>query len=300
MSDVSVPEPERLDPPLPPLKEPPGPQPKSRWSELGPRVASAAVLAPVVIGLSWLGGVWFWALLLVVAVLAWWEWLGLVAPEDRLLPDLGRCWPLFFGGGSLLFALVIGSTHGMGPALAVLLVCAAAFYALCVNQERPRPLIETAGLAYVGLPSLALLWLREAPEQGLAWLCMVLCFVWATDIGAYFGGRLIGGPKIAPRISPSKTWAGLISGAAAAGLFGFVLANYLGAAQPAWALLLGPVLAVVAQAGDFVESWLKREAGLKDSSHLIPGHGGILDRIDGLIPAAILFALIQSVAGGWW
>ena len=123
----------------------------------------------------------------------------------------------------------------------------------------------------------------------------IVAIVIATDTGAYFSGRTIGGPKIAPRISPSKTWAGLAGGALAAALvsFGFFYSNVGSDAFSVvglGALLLGALLAVVAQAGDFLESWLKRRAAVKDSSNLIPGHGGVLDRIDGLLPVAIVSA----------
>lgn len=122
----------------------------------------------------------------------------------------------------------------------------------------------------------------------------IIAVVIATDTGAYFSGRTIGGPKIAPRISPSKTWAGLGGGMVAAGLvsLGFFVSNGGGAFTPIGlaAFAIGAVLAIVAQAGDFLESWLKRRAAIKDSGNLIPGHGGILDRVDGLLPVAIVSA----------
>jgi phosphatidate cytidylyltransferase len=125
------------------------------------------------------------------------------------------------------------------------------------------------------------------------WLLLV---VWTTDIGAYFAGRSIGGPKLAPRISPGKTWAGLVGGMAAAGLVGGLLTALAGAGF--WlAAGLGALLAAVAQAGDLFESRLKRHAGVKDSGHLIPGHGGLLDRIDGLVFAAPTFALVVALMG---
>ena len=158
-------------------------------------------------------------------------------------------------------------------------------------------------ILYVGL---AAAYLVASPAAAVFFALGVVIF---TDTGAYFTGRAIGGPKIAPSISPSKTWAGLFGGMAAAGMFGAVLiggAVSLGASQPmhdaqgvAWLAVLagfaaGAVLAVVAQAGDFFESWLKRRAGVKDSSRLIPGHGGVLDRVDGLLPVAIVVGAVSS------
>ena len=161
-----------------------------------------------------------------------------------------------------------------------------------------------AGMAlYVGLAAAALVALPAVL------VAFVLGIVICTDTGAYFAGRAIGGPKIAPAISPSKTWAGLLGGMTAAGLFaalgvGFIvrmgsaLAPAHGAALPWQALLAGfatgAVLAVAAQAGDFFESWLKRQAGVKDSSNLIPGHGGVFDRVDGLLPVAIIVGAASS------
>lgn len=144
-----------------------------------------------------------------------------------------------------------------------------------------------AGLAYVALAASALV------QMPVGVLIGVIGIVIATDTGAYFSGRTIGGPKIAPSISPSKTWAGLFGGMLAAGLVsaGTFIWN---ASEAAWspmlaiAFVIGAVLAVVAQAGDFFESWLKRRAGVKDSSNLIPGHGGVFDRVDGLLPVAIV------------
>lgn len=148
-----------------------------------------------------------------------------------------------------------------------------------------------AGLALIAFAALTLIELPTAVVIG------VLAVVIATDTGAYFSGRTIGGPKIAPSISPSKTWAGLIGGMIAAGLvsFGFFFSNVGDRAFSAMglaALGIGALLAVVAQAGDFFESWLKRKAGVKDSSNLIPGHGGVFDRVDGLLPVAIVSGLL--------
>jgi phosphatidate cytidylyltransferase len=165
-----------------------------------------------------------------------------------------------------------------------------------------------AALVYVGLAAAALL---AMPRLALIVTLAVVIF---TDVGAYFVGRAVGGPKIAPSISPSKTWAGLIGGMIAAGLWMALATGVVGAAigalapspdvalQPRHLVIgaaIGAGLAVAAQAGDFLESWLKRKAGVKDSSRLIPGHGGVLDRIDGLLPVALIVGFVGVRFGGW-
>ena len=149
------------------------------------------------------------------------------------------------------------------------------------------------GVIYVTLAVHGLWQVRALPAAGLlmaAWLFLV---VWATDVGAYVFGRTIGGPKIAPAISPSKTWAGLFGGAVFVMVTMYIMAMIEGLGRQSLAFALyGIPLAVMAQAGDFFESWMKRRAGVKDSGTLIPGHGGLFDRVDGLLPVAIIFP--------WW
>lgn len=147
-----------------------------------------------------------------------------------------------------------------------------------------------AGLFYVAIPCASLLWLRQLD---FSLVLYVLFAIWATDIGAYFAGRIIGGAKLAPSISPSKTWAGLGGGMTAAGIVGGICHLFSPYPLTLWgAIFFAMVLAVVAQGGDLFESWLKRRAGVKDSGTLIPGHGGILDRVDGLIFTIPLFAIM--------
>lgn len=151
-----------------------------------------------------------------------------------------------------------------------------------------------AGFVYALLPALALLWLRDRAPQGLELVFWVFIVTWTTDIGAFFAGRAIGGPKLAPSISPKKTWAGLIGGMVSAGLAGWAWVEYV--MLPTSLIWLAPAFAAAAQGGDFFESWLKRRAGAKDSGTMLPGHGGVLDRLDGLVVVATLTALFQ--AGG--
>jgi phosphatidate cytidylyltransferase len=153
---------------------------------------------------------------------------------------------------------------------------------------------QVTGFLYALAAAVSLLWIRDRADDGLFLVMWVFVIVWATDIGAYFIGRAIGGPKLAPAISPGKTWAGLYGGVAAATLAGgaWVLVTDL---RPIL-LLAAPLLAVASQGGDLFESWMKRRAGVKDSGRWLPGHGGIFDRLDGLLPVAILTA-IAVVAG---
>jgi phosphatidate cytidylyltransferase len=154
-----------------------------------------------------------------------------------------------------------------------------------------------AGVAYVGLPCLAMAWLRAMPEDGLATLLWVLALVWATDTGAYIAGRGIGGPKLAPRISPNKTWAGLAGGMVAAAFIGAATALLVENVNAWITVSASGVLALVEQAGDLFESAVKRHFGVKDSSRLIPGHGGILDRVDGLLAVSLAVAALSGAVG---
>jgi len=151
-----------------------------------------------------------------------------------------------------------------------------------------------AGFAYALAASLSLLWVRERAGNGIGLVLWVFIIVWATDIGAYFVGRAIGGPKLAPSISPGKTWAGFYGGVAAATLFGGAWALFVDLNPTV--LLLAPLFSVASQGGDLFESGMKRLAGVKDSGRWLPGHGGVFDRLDGLLPVVILTA-IAVIAG---
>lgn len=147
---------------------------------------------------------------------------------------------------------------------------------------------HVAGFLYAALAALALLWVRERADHGPDLLLWVFIVVWSTDIGAYAVGRAVGGAKLAPAISPGKTWAGFYGGIACATLLGGGWVLFTG--LPKGILLLAPLFAVAAQGGDLFESWMKRRAGVKDSGRWLPGHGGVFDRLDGLLPVAILTA----------
>lgn len=144
------------------------------------------------------------------------------------------------------------------------------------------------GFAYALAAAMSLLWIRERADNGVALVLWVFIVVWSTDIGAYFTGRTIGGPKLAPAISPGKTWAGFYGGVVAASLLGGAWA-YAEQLSPT-VFLLAPLFSVASQGGDLFESWMKRKSGVKDSGRWLPGHGGVFDRVDGLLPVVILTA----------
>nr|WP_211112490.1 phosphatidate cytidylyltransferase [Azospirillum sp. SYSU D00513] len=254
---------------------------------------SAVVLGPLVLAAVWIGGWTFHIMIALVAVLAVAEWIGLV-PQDRRVPAL------VVAAAGVLAAIV--AQIALGPVLAVVLALAAAVALSIAGGGREQRLLGF-GATYVALGGIGLVWLRDLPDDGLALLLFAMLAVWATDIGAYAAGRSIGGPKLAPRISPKKTWAGLIGGMVSAALVGWAVALAFGAEMPALALLAGAVVAVVSQVGDLFESAVKRRFDAKDSGRLIPGHGGILDRIDGLLVAAPVVAVFHATVGtalAWW
>ena len=187
---------------------------------------------------------------------------------------------------ALVVPLAIMSPLAAGPYFLAIGVLLGAFFFVGAVFRRPMLAI---GILYVGLPILALE-LFEHQKERVIWTLWALALVWATDIGAYFAGRTIGGPKLAPAISPGKTWAGLAGGVLLASLVAAAMHRGLG--LPLRLTLATPVLAVLAQAGDLYESWLKRRAGVKDSGHLLPGHGGVMDRLDGLVPVAPVAAFL--------
>ncbi len=251
-------------------------------AELTQRVVVGVILAVVAAVELWLGGFAFWMMVTAAAVLMLSEFANLlkVSDKDRKLAMYALCIPL-----GIVAPLAAGlSFFGLG----VLIGMALAVYTVTRNAALG------GGLIYVGLPVFALLWLRDHPGmQGLLLAFWALAIVWATDIGAFFAGRTIGGAKIAPSISPNKTWAGLIGGSVSALLLGWALAHFAGLD---WRLALAsPLLAVLAQVGDFFESWMKRRAGVKDSGRLLPGHGGVLDRLDGLITSVPFAALLVAI-----
>lgn len=193
--------------------------------------------------------------------------------------------------------LAVGMIWGLTIALGALAVAIIGTFIAARIEGAPEAGWLALGAGYVGLPCLALAWIRASPERGMETLLWVLVLVWATDTGAYVAGKKIGGPKLAPKISPNKTWAGLAGGAAAAALIGLATAMVLRSASPLLIALLSGALAVVEQGGDLFESGFKRHFGVKDSSNLIPGHGGVLDRVDGLLAVGLVVAGLNWALG---
>ncbi|MFA6279183.1 MAG: phosphatidate cytidylyltransferase [Bdellovibrionales bacterium] len=258
-------------------------------ANLRTRVLSALVMAPLALGAVWLGG-WVFALVVLAAMaISFWEWLGLTAPRFTLR---GRV--VAFAALAFVFLVAGLVDAGLAAALSIGVAVVLAFYDGEQGALTPRltgnALWVALGIPYLALSGLSLILLRNDDSYGLASVVYLLVVVWGTDIGGYLAGRLIGGPKLLPQISPKKTWAGLIGGMALATVLGYACERGFGFHPTLSGILLAPALAVIAQAGDFFESWAKRRAGAKDSGTLIPGHGGLLDRIDGLLFAAMALA----------
>jgi phosphatidate cytidylyltransferase len=267
---------------------------RSRFADLGPRVASAIVLAAVALLDVWAGGVWIVALAAAAAALMLWELHRMVVRPGEgtgmvMTPALGV---LAAAGACTVIATAL---WGLGAGLAVMLAGALAT-AVAAGAGVRGWLV--AGLVYIGLAMAYLTILRDSALHGFPMVLWLVLVVIAADVGAYFAGRLIGGPKLWPAVSPGKTWSGAIGGLVAALVVGLVFGMIHG-----WALLrlsgLSLAVAVASQLGDLLESAVKRRFGVKDASRLIPGHGGLLDRLDGVMGAIWLFALYDLAGGGF-
>jgi phosphatidate cytidylyltransferase len=258
-------------------------------SELKQRVVSGIIMAAAAFAAVAAGGAVF---ALAVALLAWLvfrEWMALTAATA--FPG-----PAFAANGAM--GLAAFSTALLpGPlALGAIAVCAAAAYTVLDRHHAPTARMAAFAIGYCALAALSLCGLRAAPE-GLAAVLMLFAIVWGTDIGAYFVGRRIGGPKLAPAISPGKTRSGAAGGMVIAMAGAAIVSAVTGFATVPGAAAAGGFVSIVSQAGDLFESWLKRVAGVKDSGRIIPGHGGAFDRVDGLLPAAIAFFVIALILG---
>ena len=261
-----------------------GATPKSNFAL---RVVTAALLAPIVLLGAWAGGIWFALLVAIVIGASGHEWSRLCNIDRPMSVAL-----LISTGPILAVALMTG---GLTASLLVFsLILVSAFG----GRDNTNRLWSITGVVYVGVPTIAILILRTDSNFGLAGLLILLSVVWLTDIGAYAFGRLIGGPRLAPSISPGKTWAGAIGGLFLA-VVGVLLLTRLMATQPPFgAIALALFLSTTTQCGDLFESWVKRRFDKKDSGTIMPGHGGILDRIDGLLFAAPVMTAIVIAKGG--
>ncbi|GGE00909.1 phosphatidate cytidylyltransferase [Polymorphobacter glacialis] len=259
------------------------------------RVATGAALVAVALAAVWLGGQAFLALVAAGTLVMFAEW----AVMQRMTRGVRLAGLILLAGAIALMSLV--STAEALMALAAGAAILGLFSARSgTGFSRSTGVSTVFGVLYCGLPAIALIWLRELP-LGLPATVFVLVSVWATDIAAFFAGRAIGGAKLAPSISPNKTWAGAFGGIAGAmAVCGGLAIGYLSSIDGHGAVLFIPVagmFAVLSILGDLFESWLKRRAGVKDSGSLLPGHGGVMDRLDGLVPVAIAGAAFFAVSG---
>lgn len=250
-------------------------------SNLQLRILTAAVLAPVTILLIWLGGISFKLLAIAIGFAIFYEWTTLSASKQTR-SGLISGWTVLIAAAALLLLQM--------PALQILAVLAAGAVFLIQRSNW-----TAAGLLYAGIPMICLAFLRGDTASGLTAIIYLFALVWATDISAYFSGRTIGGPKLAPRFSPNKTWSGAIGGVVAAMIAAAAVSYFSFDHIKFPMVILAIALSVASQIGDLGESWVKRHFGAKDSGKLLPGHGGVMDRVDGLIVAAVVLYIIGAL-----
>ncbi|MEJ1159372.1 phosphatidate cytidylyltransferase [Prosthecomicrobium sp. N25] len=281
------------DGPGPSTPPPPSPPPSPGASELSLRILSALLMAPVAIGATIAGGIAFGLLVACVSALAFAEWNAIVTGRAADKVVVVAC-------GLIALSVVL---MAMGAPVRAILTGGVAWIlvggraSLTSDPERRGWLI--LGPLYALLPGLAMVLLRGSDALGLLAMLFLFAVVWGTDIAAYFSGRALGGPKLWPAVSPKKTWSGALGGLAAAVMLGAATVAWGRGGSIAPVMAVAALLSVASQGGDLFESALKRRFGVKDSGHVIPGHGGILDRIDGLVAAAVLAVLIGALRAGF-
>jgi len=257
-------------------------------SEIIPRTLSALALIPIGLGAAFYGGPWMAAAAGGVALAAAFEWARMSEPE-ALTPAF--MFSMVGALGAVMFASWDRTLLGLG----FLAACGAVS---AVRRTSISGVVETAGGAiYIGAPPALFVWLRAQEPGGFEFIMLIFLSIWAADIAAYFVGSLVGGPKVHRALSPQKTWSGLAGGTIAGVAAGYGAAFYFGAPPQLWAMT-GAVLAMTGLAGDLFESALKRRFRVKDSSRFIPGHGGVLDRLDGCMMATIVSAIVLTLAPG--
>jgi phosphatidate cytidylyltransferase len=250
------------------------------------RVVAALVLAPIAIAIAYAGG-WLWTVLVTVTVIGLYlEWLAIVGAARQTRVVVPGVVGLAIAGCCLAFGRIDAS----------LVLLALGFAGVALFSPERRGWTAT-GFGYAAAAQMASVLVRLDQLWGFVALILIFLVVWVTDIGGYFAGRGIGGPKLWPRVSPNKTWAGAVGGFAASLVVAAGFAVFgLGRTGPL--LVLGAALSIVSQFGDLFESAVKRRFGVKDSSHIIPGHGGLLDRLDGFVAAVVLAAIFGFLRAG--
>ena len=265
------------------------------FSNFALRAFSAVILAPAILWIVWLGGGVFFLLLLTVILLLVPEWSRLMGGGDEVSTNIVFA---TFAVSSLAAGWFVGYAAGLLVATGA--TCSVVFL---TRRKNGKVLLPAFGTIYIIFPFLALIWLRTQPVVGAGVVVWLFLVVWATDVFAYLIGRTVGGVKLAPSLSPQKTWAGFLGGISCAGLVGGITGAYLmylqefvfdtWAASALWGIFIG----FGAQIGDLGESWLKRRVMLKDSGNIIPGHGGLLDRVDGLMISTPTMAVLVWTIG---
>lgn len=259
-------------------------------SNLQLRIVSSVVLVVAVLAVTFLGGVAFRLLSALIAAVMFYEWAtmsrAVTGERHRLVAAVLLA--------VVLIALVLGYSAAGVLVLLALSVVASLVDCRIAGQGNWAP----AGLAYAGLSGLSLAWLRDGDQAGLTAILFLFAVVWATDIFAYFVGRSLGGPKLAPSISPGKTQSGALGGTVGGVVAGVAIAAWSGLGNLQMLAVVAFLLSVISQVGDLFESWVKRRHGVKDSGSIIPGHGGVMDRVDGLVAAAFALYAIGALLGG--
>ena len=271
------------------MNEPSGDAVKAGASELRLRVLSALVMAAVILAVTLLGGPAFRFVWVLVAGLVAYEWLAIISARNAIAGGVG----VALAGFALGFAPV------SDPALAGSAAVLALAGAVVTTQVDDRRMLEACGVAYALCFALVTPALRQVPEIGLFLIVWTFAVVWFTDIAAYFTGRALGGPKLMPSVSPKKTWSGALGGAAAGtagGLAVWCLSPVATGLGLAMVFAISLAASVFSQAGDLFESAIKRRFGTKDSSRLIPGHGGFLDRLDGYWAVLVFAGMLLYLA----
>ncbi|PLW77495.1 phosphatidate cytidylyltransferase [Cohaesibacter celericrescens] len=258
------------------------------WSDLALRAVSGVVLAIAASAVTWWGGVAFAVFFGIVTLLIFKEWVAIVGEQPYGIPAL-------LGFGALLTSL-IGLLIGAWQAALVVPFFGAGFLFL-VRCSYPSARWCGFGVLYAASFGLAILILRSDPVYGFAAIVILFALVWGTDIAAYFTGKSLGGPKLWPRVSPKKTWSGSVGGLVLGTGLALLVAKVLGIDPTVKLTLMLGGLSILSQAGDLAESHMKRLFNVKDSSNLIPGHGGVMDRVDGLLVAVVFAALFGSIFG---